>query len=561
MTNYWRIPVSMTLRAPWITPGDAAAGPSTDIVLARNRQGQFILPASLIKGNLRAAADALVAENAIKADTRDICFGTPSATRAKGIPQHTWRVANEPERGALIFGDLVTDMQPQNPNGRTQRVAIDPELGAAREGHLLFIECPFSFGTPVKFCGEIIMWSNPKVTKDDAVALLKQSLGRIFAIGGMKSVGFGRVANFEIENPIAVEPAAAKAPGLRLAVEYCIDRPFIVDTERHSGNLLIGSDVILGAAIKAMLARGCKAAGIKADDFLSALNISHASPEGHKPLPLSLSITSDAIFCNLDGQTRPGFHKFQGDWKNAEKNVRKALGEGWERPEIRYSGRSRTAIDTASLTSRFEVGKDGHEGTGQLFSQMSIVPDGLIWCGTINAPDNPELLGQLLGLLKVGLPGLGKTGAILKGTAHATETTTPPTDTLNLTLTSDACLFKPQDASNADVGKLYRTYFETLGFDLVHFFARQVLKGGYVALRYPAIANKYIPWVLTGAGSVFRVKPTNGADIADILANGLPPAKGLSDDWREFPFLRENGFGHVVHNILDHKTLAEGINL
>jgi len=562
MTSYWRIPISLTLRAPWVTPGDAAPGPSTDIVLARNQEGQFILPSSLVKGNLRAAADTLVDEGAVGANVRDACFGTESGTRAKGVPVHPWRVANEPERGAIIFGDLEADREAQDKDGRTQRVKIDSDLGAAREGHLLFVECPFPFGTEVTFKGEVILWGNMGVSEGDAVLLLKQSLGRIFAIGGMKSVGFGRVENFQVEAPVAVVAATARAPALSLEMAYNIDRPFIVDATRHSGNLSVGSDIIAGSAIKALLARGCAAANMDSDAYLAALNISHAAPADRKTLPLSLSVADNQVFCNLDGKIRPGFHTFQGDWKNSENDVRTALGDGWDAPDLHYSGRSRTAIDSKSMTSLFEQNTDDSEGVGQLFSQMAVAPNGLIWRGTISAPDDMDMMGQMLGLLDAGLPGLGKTGAVLTGSGqpHAAPVT-PTTETLNLTLTSDACLFKPQDAINTNMGDLYRAYFKAQGFNLINFFAQQVLKGGYLALRYPATDGEYIPWVLTEAGSVFRLESNGSANITDILANGLPPADGLSGDWQKFPFLRENGFGRVVHDILDHNKLAGGLKL
>lgn len=565
MTIYWRIPISITLRAPWVTPGDAAPGPSTDIVLARNRQGQFILPAPLIKGNLRAAADQLAHEELIRQEVVNACFGTPSGRRFKGgtaAPLDPWRVANEPEPGALIFGDMVTEQTAKKLNGRTQRVEIDPVLGAALDGHLLFIECPFDFDEEVKFDGKVVLYATDEVAQEDARKLLELALGRLFAVGGMKSVGFGRVVARSIGQPVSVVPAQISAPASSLDLEYTIDRPFLVDAQRHSGNLVVGSSIIPGSAIKAVIARGCKAAGIEAEDFLSALAISHASPNGWKVLPLSLSVSGKTVFCNLNGETRDGFHKFSADWKDEEKEIRAKLGAGWEAPKIALSGRSRTAIDPGTLTSAYEAQEDGKSGAGLLFSQVSVVPDDLVWKGRIRAPDSGGHLAEILGLLKAGLPGLGKTGAILKGVASARqEGAVPNGGVLNLCLTSDACLFTPGQARSRDVGALYREYFDHLGFELQTWFASQYLKGGYLALRYPAEADKYSPWVLTRAGSVFRVKPRSDADVADIVRKGLPPAKGLSTDWREFPFLRENGFAQVIGNILDHENLAAGIEL
>ncbi len=561
---YWRIPVTLKLRAPWVVAGSKAAGAALDVELARNDRGQFVLPATLIKGNLRDACDQLVEEGQMAPDTRDVLFGTESGTRRKSSPTDPRIVANEPERGALVFGELVCEAAPENPRARTQRVQIEPEFGAAREGHLLFIECPFPFNAEVAFKGNVLFCPAERLSVTDAANALKMSLGRLFAIGGMKSIGFGRVIGQDVASPEPISAATVAAPATRLRVRYVIDRPFVVDARHHNSNLMIGSETVPGGAIKAVLARGFAMVGVEAGEFISALQIGHATPAGKRALPLSLSVSDGRLFCNLDGAPRDGHHKFALDWKSEEPDVREALGEGWEAPDITRTGSTRTAIDTETLSAAYEPGEDGGEGAGKLFSQVAVVPGETCWEGVISAPNAGGLFEQALGMLKTGLPGLGKTGAVIE--AKSWESDAAPSgaalDTLDLCLTSDACLFPPYEAMRQPLDALYLHYFKDLGFELQNWFALQVLKGGYLALRYPARAGSYTPWVLTLAGSVFRLKPGNDADVDGILHNGLPPASGLArEDWETFPFLRENGFGQVALNIVDHAALSQGVRI
>lgn len=535
MSLYWKIPISVTLRAPWVTPGDAAPGPATDVVLARNEDGNFILPATLIKGVLRGAMEVVAKDSA----ALTIGFGKGSVEEKDKSDAKKWRVANERDRAALIFGDLVCG-EKGDKDKRTQRVEIDDELGAAKDGHLLFVECPFAFGTPVTFKGEVLFLKRPDLSETEVKSALQKATIRVFALGGMKSVGFGRVEGWDIGDPVPVSYAKVRPPARYLELCYKIDRPFLVDVSRHSGNLMVGSDVIPGGAIKGVLASGFKMAGLGADDFLSQLNIGHAHPEGRKVLPLSLSLCDDQLACNL-GRAPQGFHKFAPNWKAGdEDNAREILGASWTAPDIGKTGRSRTAINPKTMGANYE------DGSGDLFSQVAVRPGKMRWIGTMHDPSGSGDLETALGLLNAGLPGLGKTGAVIevKNTA-ALPAPSPPGGTIDLCLTSDACLF---DVGNTKpMRESYETYFDALGFTLLDFYAQQSLRGGYLALRYPPQPGLYQPWLLTEAGSVFRLEVGDKANLADILTDGLPPHPEYEKrGWQEFPFLRENGFGHVA---------------
>jgi hypothetical protein len=65
--------------------------------------------------------------------------------------------------------------------------------------------------------------------------------------------------------------------------------------------------------------------------------------------------------------------------------------------------------------------------------------------------------------------------------------------------------------------------------------------------------------VLTEPGSVFLIKGGDAGKLAAIARFGLAPV-ALSDvptlDWRNCPYLRENGYGEVVFSLIDHVQLA-----
>ena len=104
--------------------------------------------------------------------------------------------------------------------------------------------------------------------------------------------------------------------------------------------------------------------------------------------------------------------------------------------------------------------------------------------------------------------------------------------------------------------KAYEKYFaEHLpGAELNNFFAAQELAGGYMSRRYRAYgADKYFPFLLTKAGSIFRFKGKfDPGLLGDLLARGLPlPAlEGAAQPltWKNCPYVRENGYGHFTMN-------------
>lgn len=569
-----KVPIEITLVAPWSLPGSQTGALGVDVTLAR-KAGKPIIASTHLKGVLRDCCEALMMscpeleleKYKIKDLTR-LLFGEPDGVSGQA--------PDGLGRGKLQFYDLVAENAPEESSDlRAVRVEIDPYFGSAKEGHLLFIECPWPYGTEVSFSGVASL-----VAADEALAkatrlLLERATGLLLSIGGMKSSGFGRVSktsvgDFAIESTAILPDLAAG----RIQVTYNIDRDFLVNAKRIGSNLSQGDSTIPGAAIKGALAQALEIGSKDKSwqDALSAMVIGHAfatpsdaSMAAH-PLPLSLYTRQDTasgatkIHCALsEAFQMSGQVSFQMDWKNGvEHRVRKSLGLPFSNPNM--TGRTRTAIDADSSTAKFS----DDEG-GALFSQVSIDPQDHIWIGELVLPDHQELRAALLELLTAGCPGLGKTKAAFKAVdIKPISPSEASQECVNLTLISEAILLDPTDLRPDKFRNAYKNYFSNLGLTLHEFYARQSLKGDYLALRYSAVSGQYSPWVTTIAGSVFRIsaETDKGREaLTNIVQNGLPPAHKGPMNWECFPFSVENGFGHVALNTDLHSKLKQGVDL
>lgn len=294
-----RLPITVTVTAPFITRGLEAGALGLDMVMARAVGGdaRYIIPGTLLAGVLRGALEAVanrlegktltLAERSVDVGAwTAILFGRKSGEGA--VPSDAadsgrrtgpdgWRVDNEPLRGTVSVSDLVIaddswalaqaaikDAAPLT------RVAIDPDRGAAREGQLLFIESPFKIGQPVTFRGDVVLRRSSDFPAAAVRELLLAALSHVPAIGAMKSAGFGRIEGFSIEPapPIKSAPrkdaegrdtpaapsATAIPAGSTVEVTYSVDRPFLIDARVGGGNEYIGAEIIPGGAIKGTLA-------------------------------------------------------------------------------------------------------------------------------------------------------------------------------------------------------------------------------------------------------------------------------------------------------------------
>jgi hypothetical protein len=156
-----------------------------------------------------------------------------------------------------------------------------------------------------------------------------------------------------------------------------------------------------------------------------------------------------------------------------------------------------------------------------------------------------------------------------------------PGDLVLVTLQTDTVMLDPNNvrslAVGSDLNALYGDYWRLLSDDgsgpalvLKDFYAYQNFAGGYRYHRYLGAAerrsapNRYRPFYLTGAGSVFKLEVTDANRAWQILdqwtQQGLDlPAWAVTEYgrsgfalWQTCPYLPENGYGEIAVNLRWH---------
>lgn len=600
--------LSLTVASPFLFRGLAGRLLGLDAAALRNEEGRPIIPADQVRGCLRDAFEDLAAAGTGITD-RDILdlFGRQSPGSERGAGAE-----NKPFRGRLIVSDLTAKGLDAAPL-ETTRIEIDNDTGAVEEGKMQVIELAAKFGKEVVFAGTATLFV--AVGAEELwERRLGQALALITAIGAVKTAGYGEVVEGSVTRLAATRasvpaaPAAAVAP-VRRRYRVTFDRPVLVDAEWIADNAMQGSAVVPGAVFKGALAQALVYAGEDPErgsysGSLAALSIGHAFPEigdtkepGGLPLPLSLVTVAgksldggqgdgfgDALFCPdgqgvlmLDerGEKRPAL--FPGDWKDAWfGNAYAALGRApvgvplvpRTHTSINHAG---VATDRALFTTlarsvrRCLTGPDDK----RTWVDRSWILD--------VASDGTALSISLLARLEQGLDGIGKTGAharfdnlgatpaeVLAEIAghpgeYAVMLVTPAhiLDAGNLVVETDS-----RPAWRMCAHDAYAAYWNKHlpGAKLESFFARQRYTGGYLARRRRAHGDKhYHPFLLTEAGSVFRLSQVTGSvlvTLEELCRSGLPPADigGAPATWKTCPYVRENGYGRITANHLSGPT-------
>lgn len=606
-----RFSIALSVRSPFMFRGLDGRAFGVDVACLRDELERPIIPADQIRGVLREALGDLAAVGAgIKLSEIDRVFGRTSADLEQDP-----RARNVPERSRIIFGDLHAAGMVKNPAARpgtpdgtevplgaaceTARVEIDDMTGAAETGKLQFIELVAPFGAAVRFTGNILLFA-PPAEAGRWQQLLSRAVGLVSEIGAFKSVGFGEVLAGQVQH-VPATPSATATLGLpeRFTVRLRFDRPILVDAELIADNAFSGRDVVPGAVFKGALARHLELGGHRPEAgelsaALAALSFSHAFPESTtagvrdlRPLPLSLvaasredgsePIVGDALRVPDGAGAMIAGHPalFRGDWKGGwTAHAATALG----RPQPRYSigiARTHTKIDAVSETAE----------TGALFTTISrpahlngVPRSWLLDVDLGSVPEGAEretLDAVLRQCLADGLHGIGKTAASARFeiTAETTAAAVAPIhgtrDEYALVLETPALLLD-RIALSGEAGwssgpaDAYAAYFRGIlpGAELLSFFASQKLAGGYLARRRRAYGEGlYQPFLLTEAGSVFRLRLSNPAQLRELVRAGLPvvpleEAEALT--WENCPFVPENGYGRIS---ADHLSGPAGASL
>ncbi len=598
------ITLRLTLRSPFIMQGLEATALGVDAAALRDEAQRPLVPADQVKGLLRAACVTLEREtqgNVIGESTIRHLFGEPSDKRVGTAPDQ-----DRPNRGALVFGDLV--MTTAHREGAITRVHIDPVTGAAKTGHVQTVELVAPIGKKVVFEGAVIAHIDPdRLTNPSPdpgkwlTNILNKAIGLVPAVGALKSAGFGQVVTGSAtikESRNLTLPDLRTETAERVAFRVTFDRRLLVDAQWLAANVRKGSAVVPGAVFKGALAERLKRAGQNPEEdgelmnALSAIRFSHAFPDdgygglGELALPLSLFVDdAPGLSPVADGlvggapdkapRRGGGVPTFQADWKPKHwAAVRRALG--FDEPHA----------PACLPRGHVEIGEDYVAVEGQLFvdvarSHMDSGGNDRVWHLKVSRNGiEAGMFGRMLDLLESeGLDGIGATGARATFTrdgarfrpGHVTETS-PGFGLWAVMLATPAMMLDPlqlleKDSTAEALFEAYRSFWADVANAgvLVNFYASQRLTGGYLAVRRRLYGRgRYYPFLLTEPGSVFLLKGELKDRLTDLVTNGLPVMKDMKDvngsiDWRNCPYMPENGYGEIIVNRIDHAPLAQGV--
>lgn len=605
----YRLHVSLCVRGPVLSQAVGSRDLGIDTAALRDPTGMPALPGHLIRGNLYHSWDYFA--KLLRAVGNDPSVWEPELWLGRKSDDGTVK----PERAKLRFDAHWRATNTTASDGVRHRIALDPERGAVAAMALQVIETPFAAGTRPIFTGAI----GAELEDNDAAAALaeriRKGLEYAGSVGALKGTGFGRIEGVGVEiealAPV-VTPTVVLREESRVGIMLRLDRPFCVGRTQLRGNLFESQELIPGGVIRGAMARrlfdGDRSERCADRRFstlcqhFSRLAVSHALPvtdDGKlkRPVapPFSL-VTAPAYIGSKDdklfdvarmfepaGLIHGRAPAFQVDWKD-DSPARVRCGVT---ADLRRLVQVRTAIEPGRGVARKSA----------LFATETVVPDGHVWLANVDLGAIPQdsrssVAAELALLLSEPLVQIGKT----KAEADVAIYTEPFELALKegvggvllrdgcacICLQSDALLLpEPWTATNASA--LERCYGKAwlqlsggcLALQEKGYFARQDLVGGrYLHGRFNSDQRPYNPELITRAGSVFVLRPTEkgAADLAAaeaILADwrrrGLDQVDAANDDdatrhrrrdWRHNPYIRENGYGAVAVNLELHWALA-----
>jgi CRISPR/Cas system CSM-associated protein Csm3 (group 7 of RAMP superfamily) len=590
--------VELGVTSPFLFAGESNAMLGVDGAALRDHAGRPLVPAEQVRGVLRAAMETLKRHATAVADGDLVkrLFGDESPKNEGRDPSDY----DKPERGTLLFGNLVADTDERVPI--LTRVAIDDETGAAAEGQLQLIELVAKPGATVTFTGKAVLFADNEAVADRSERALSRAAALVPAIGSTKSAGFGEVTAFAVRRDPATADKLLTLPNLigapenegRVALVVTSDRPLLVDAARVTENLFAGAEVIPGTAVKGALAERIRRAGGDPESgaglglALSRLRVSHALPEngsGHVAglfVPNSVCaikgpqgwIFGDALSGDparipmMEGRTP----HFPVDWKP------EAFGEFAAKGLFPAS-----AGIPLDPRMHVKIGKEGVAEDAKLFATLrrrhmrGDAPQRWRLVIDTGGIEDAGHARQLVQLLLQGLDNVGRTGATLSferaednadDPRNRLRSSAPPGAegrTFNVSLITPGLLVDAGAIARRGDRRVrvadHAAYWNALGFALEACFQGVKLAGGYVATRRRPYGSSYYPFVLTEAGSVFRVTG-DAKRMAGLLRHGLPAASqtgAATLGWRNCPYLPENGYGEIALDLVDHAGLGKAV--
>lgn len=599
-------PLELQLVAPFSTGGTQTAGFGTDEALLRDRNGIPIVAGSHLLGHFRHFLESvrkaeieknIAVEKQLVPDAMfKRWFGLEGRQiiRSDDDTDQNATASLNTERGLLTISDLRLEDGPGLEATNRDRIRIDPQRGSVKEGAWLVSEQIAPTGTICTFgnldTASITLFATEAEANyfDAAFVLFAESL---VAIGGNKGAGFGwlnksgghglelgrrSVVQFK---PAQIEHCTRDAP---LKIQFMLDGLLLIEPEIGSGNLQITSYDITGGALKAALA---EAGQLLIEDFdnkhgsaLSKMTIRHALADFGRtgdrrpccPVSLAFAETDDyEVLVDAFGASAEAL-RFQVDFKSKHwDKLQSHFPSADSAPEYTRVSRTRTAIAPGHYTAK----------PSQLFNYQLIDGSGFKqvrphWITEITFCDlNKEELqsaSAILGLLQSGCVRIGKMRARIVVTSFQNDEFAQPIQSssdFRLKLATDALLLAEKDIESLRAGKslssIYQDKFQRMlgpfgaAIDWARFdhLAEHRWIGGAKVMRFIDYEEAYFPYLITKAGSVFRLPILPDARSEDLeeltntlskwMKTGLPAQPGLGD-WKSCPFTPENGYGELI---------------
>jgi len=542
--------LEVSVRAPFLFPGSTAGRFGLDAVALRNQSGELLIPQDQVRGVFKDMATLLGFNKLIQ------LFGAGSDD---ALTQNSTRF-DDTGRTRLFFTDLVGAPRVKRKDDLLAvpypRVEIDEDIGAAKSGHLAMIEQAALPGDIVDFKGTITFFDTDVEERREEIQTTLSSLRQI---GKLKSIGFGEIVNAEV-GPSIEETAKVLKPATRpkrFLWRFSIDRPFLVNADRVSGNVFKGRAEVPGSALKGCIINNLKLRGATLNaDELSKIQISFARPaDAIGVLPLSIGVSKGPemrgklvdVFTNAGGEENSAPYwsgvKAQNSFKPEDWL---AVEELFGKNTTLYEERTHTAIDPGT----------GAAKDNKLFSYVAVVPDREGYEATIDLSDvDQNTSGQIFDLLDAQIFGLGKTGATLD-TVQIRPSSRPAissagNDLVSILIMTPTLIIDPR--VGVELSELYKEAWLKLlpGSELLDFATKQSPAGGYIGRRFGS-AQTYQPFWLTSPGSVFllRVGENDVERLQEHCAFGIIASStgGAPPTWQNCPFLPENGFGEISVN-------------
>lgn len=577
--------VRLVLRGPVLTHSTSIGAIGIDAPMARDSDGRYYLPFSLVRGRLRQSWEELqeATNGTLAPQVEDLLGPKPGETTAR-----------EPNRGRLHFSDFIHDGDADE-SGVLHRIRMDMSRGAANKGAMQTIESPFAPGQRVRFTGTISFRVENNPDANTICDNILMGLRWTTNFGAERTVGFGRLADVEISKDdrkqLQVAPAATPTgTGEMLYLAIRPLAPFCVSKRRVNPNLFESDTILSGGVLRGALATTLQSlCGLARNTTIDGnipppwqelgahfnhIRFTHAFPapehSAHRPVVAPLSLIKDVAgniydvaLCQEPGLIGgpPRAPSFAVDWKRAD-DVQIAFGWAEPRRELRV----RTAIDRIRRRAEDE----------KLFAYEMVVPEGCIWYGKVDLSQVPDgvtrtaVESQLGTLLSHGFRSVGKTKAAAAVEVFAalnpmyTSNLNPIDNLWVVTLQSPALLCDPaslkEESGTQELFAAYDAAWQDISsgtVKLVRFFASQSLAGGYLVLRFQR-GKPYNPFLLTDAGSVFVLQASGEnssaqAVIGNWLQNGLPlpdwAQNRYGNHWSACPFLPADGFGEIAVNL------------